>query len=393
MIAYTLSFLTWASIFPLISFILAFFTNNLVISVAILTFLALYLVIPMVHVRIRANPLCGCKCQKYKIVIGGGWSFFLNKKPSYSHEYDVKQGRISKDWWYAGTTIGKVQEILAKENQTLASHPSVKTSTLGGWIFSNSHGSGGTLWKPQFKSVKVEDQESGEILIRDPKQLFDAKKTIEEQRRFIIKEVEISSVPNKMTFRTVFKMNTEQDAFDFLNEESYIRFCQIGKRGTMCLLWTPSGALEAEKSRIGKLSLWFQADVLSAWQKKSSHSWFPWPVQPVEKWNRVVSLKEANDFTPSPFPLFASFALGYKNFELFIDYTIEYKQLFRLCKKLETLLIDSRCELRCGKNRLFLDFGCPIWFDTKPLIELLQKEFKNTNMWIHKGKYQNVFLK
>ena len=285
---------------------------------------------------------------------------------------------------------------MTKQGRTLASHPSVKTSTLGGWIFSNSHGSGGTLWTPQFKKVKILDQKNNQESIVLPNVFFNPHKTLQEQRRYVIKEVEVQHVENVLTMKSAYKMKNEGDVHTFLTDPSYLRLAQIGRRGTLFILWKPcdhenTQAIHTDPHFLSKISLWFQADVLSAWQGKSkSQDWFDFPVEPQDKWTSYVKLNNANDFTPAPISFLGLSVFGYKNFEVFVDIKVTSKLVYTVCRAVEVIMlkVKGRCELRCGNNKLFLDFGVPMNADVGIIFRSMKKIIGNKSIQLHKGKAQ-----
>ena len=91
--------------------------------------------------------------------VGSGWSFFLDKGRRKGNVYYTRhmRGELSDGYFGSGTMIKEVQSILKKQNKTLFSYPSIENGTLGGWIASGSHGSGGTLWKTSFGKITVWD--------------------------------------------------------------------------------------------------------------------------------------------------------------------------------------------------------------------------------------------
>ena len=355
----------------------------------------IYMINSSVNKYIRAGPFKR-ETNEYKSIIGGGWSHFLQKNGSVNASFDRTHGQVTDNWWRAGTTIGQVQKTLQKQGRTFASHPSIKTSTLGGWIFSNSHGSGGTLWTPQFKRIKILDQNNNQESIVTPKILFNSHRTLQEQRRYIIKEVEIQHVENVWTLKTAMKMKNEGDVHTFLTDPSYLRLAQIGRRGTLFILWKPCNCeniynIHTDPHFFSKPSLWFQADVLSAWQGKSkSEDWFDFPIESQDKWTSYVKLNVANDFTPSPIAFLGSFAFSYKNFEVFVDIRVTSKLVYTVCRAIEVIMIKvkGRCELRCAANKLFLDFGVPTSADTGIIFRSLKKIIGNMPIQLHKGKAQ-----
>jgi hypothetical protein len=399
--SYRLSFVFWGALVPIgmiVSTILLFMYTQgtfCFLYVFIPFFLLYYIFSSFTNRLLRSSPRVRCDQNKYRTVIGGGWSFFLKKEHSSCNIIFDTSGKLDGDWWKAGTSIQSVQKVLKKRGKTLASHPSVKTSTLGGWIFSNSHGSGGTLWTPQFSKVKVLDQDTQTLIVGSPKQFFNAHMTIEQQRKYIIKEVKIKHVENVWTEQVAFKLQTLDDASTFLYSASHLRLAQIGARGTMCLLWKPiTDTTQKLSSARSRLSTWFEADVLSAWQKNNNQkNWFDWPVQDASKGNTRVKLSDANDFSPAPISLFASFAFAYRNFELFVYTVVTPQSLMSTCKRLEEYLQNKgRCELRCGKKILFLDFGVAMSVSVTEIISEVRNLYKGAQILVHKGK-ANVDLK
>ena len=338
-----------------------------------------------VHRWVRASPQ-SCTRAQYTTIVGGGWSFFLNKRGAARAVLDTRRGFIGDDWWWSGTTIGEVQSHLVKRGQTLSSHPSVLSGTLGGWLFSNSHGSGGTLWTPQFVRARVHDQDTGDMLEVEPKRFFNPRTPTADQRRYVIHAVKLAHVPNTLCKRTAFRLFTRDDANSFLTTPSYLRLLMIGRRGTLGLLWTPT--FEQPTPSISKQRLWFQADVLSTWQSASGDNW-GWPMEPYEQWTSVVSLAQANDFAIAPIPLFGILAFGYRNFELFVDRAPTPDLIVRLCRRIEACLEEGgRCELRCGRSRVFLDFACPMSLLPSDLVRHVCDEVGLVPIFLHKGKAQ-----
>ena len=106
------------------------------------------------------------------VPVGGGWSFFLNKTPLVGRPIYASRGLRASGRFGAGTRIKTLQKRLVRSGQTLYSYPSIENGTLGGWIASGSHGSGGTLWKPSIGSILVRDLRTQEEFVTDPKRIF-----------------------------------------------------------------------------------------------------------------------------------------------------------------------------------------------------------------------------
>jgi len=350
------------------------------------------------HARARAQPrLVRCCAADDGVIVGGGWSFYLDKTRADGFRR-VRSGRVAgtSDWWHAGTTIGDVQRALVAKGQTLASYPSVQTATLGGWLFTNAHGSGGTLWTPQFGDAVLYDRQERRRVQVPAKRFFSVHASVADQRRYDILEVQLRSVPNVWCRKEAFRLRTVDDAARFLREETHLRLAQVGGRGTLCLLWRPTEQLLRHRDPhfFSRFSMWFQADVLSAWQRRrpsDDDEWFAWPVEPRERWTSSVRLADASDFSPAPVPLFAVGALGYRNFELFVDRAPTPERLCRLCRALEPALgaLRGRCEVRTGRARFFLDFSCPMATDVTPVCRAVSEVLgADAVISQHKGKAQ-----
>lgn len=334
--------------------------------------------------------------------VGGAWSFFLNKNRAknvlFTHHM---KGRYPSGRWGAGTYIKDVQKYLKKENKTLTSHPSIENGTLGGWIASGSHGSGGTLWKSSFGSIRVWNQLTNEIFESDPKQIFNDQVSMQETQQFIILDVEVKPVDDVWTQKYVFKMNSVENAQTFLEKDSYLRMLQIGARGIMGLMWIPpedDDFSHVDPHFFSQKGLWLQADVMSIFQNSASREkdWFDWPIEPQKNYQSKIKLSDANKFTPEPPLLLTSIGLAFVNFEIYVlDYSIDSIILFSLANALCDVFRDKcqgRCELRCGKTKVFLDIVVLRGTDPAPLFATVKQELgEGIEIVLHKGKAQVNF--
>ena len=327
--------------------------------------------------------------------VGGSWSYFINKKkPNGSILYTHKwKGMYPGGRWGSGTFIKDVQSILTSKGLTLFSHPSIENGTLGGWIASGSHGSGGTLWKSSFGKITVLDQKNSTVFETTPKKLFNDHQPIEESKNYIILDVEIIPHKNVDTKRILFKVFTEKDTEKFLNEDSYLRMLQIGQRGTMALMWIPLNEYNGEKYIKTERRLWFDSDILSILQDSSARcdSWFNFPTSLNS--SIITSLSEANKFTPEPSFFTTPIGLLFYNFEVFVlNYRTKPNILLELCNRLSDtftiIKIRGRCELRCGKTKLFLDFVVPRTTNTVYIFKCIKDVLGNVSIALHKGKAQ-----
>lgn len=313
--------------------------------------------------RAFAEGLADC------VPVGGGWSFLLNKRAPapgarvvYTHKW---RGQLPDGWWGAGTTIAEAQRVFRAHSRTLASHPSIPTATLGGWIFTGSHGSGGDLWLPTLGAVRVFDARTGEVQTGRKRDYFRATRPLAEQRRYIILAVELKPRSDVWVEQRAFRVCTLRDARRCVRTPSYLRLVTVGARGALALLWTPPrtpGLADASWSQ-GTLGRWLQADALALYQRPrrgcdADDAWFAWPLEPPEAWHCRVRLSEANLFTPLPYGYLQALALLYVNFELFYDVgELSPTLLLAVLGALERAFVETagRCEVRFGGGRLYLD--------------------------------------
>ena len=334
------------------------------------------------------------------VPVGGGWSFYLCKLRLDGRPVRAGLvGKLANGRWGADTRIADLQRCLAMEGKTVSSHPSVENGTLGGWIASGSHGSGGTLWRPCFGRVVVQDMHTGAVFQAMPKDVFNDRTSIEDDRRYLILEVEIEARDDVLCKKTASKMMSSADAARFLEADSLLRILQIGRRGTMCLLWEPLQQddhplcnLHYDPHIGSQIGLWLQADVLSILQSSASrHSpWFSFPVEPKENYTSCVLLSEANKFTPEIPLLLSPVGLAFRNFELFVECDLSADSLFCLCNALSDAFdaTPGRCELRRGRRILFLDFVVPVWCDPTPLLDAASAVISLRGASWHKGKWR-----
>lgn len=325
------------------------------------------------------------------VPIGSGWSFYLNKA-SIGNVIRAESGQIRFGWWGAGTTIKELQNFLTSKNETLSAYPSIENGTLGGWIASGSHGSGGTLWRSCFDNVRVKHLSTGKISIAPYKQYFNDSLSISQQQKYMILEVEVIPVDNVCVKRNVFKMTSLKDAISFIQDESYLRMIQIGKRGIMCILWIPSVSKKCVDKR-SQLNLWMQTDVLSIFQsqKAQDSDWFEYPIGSAEYLSSECTLAQANAFTYEPPILLTPIGLLYQNFEIFVlNYHTSPETLFTLSNAISELFVNmhGRCELRCGTKKLFLDFVLTRNTVVRPVFDLILKVLGRVDICLHKGKAQ-----
>lgn len=337
--------------------------------------------------------------RRQYVPVGSGWSFFLNKTPLDGLPLYAPSGRLPNGRWGAGTMIKHVQSALVRQGLTLSSYPSIESGTLGAWIASGSHGSGGTLWKGNFAQVLVRDLASGEERLVPPSLLFHKRATIEACRAFLILEVEITPHPNVWCKKMAHKMMTEEDYAEFITCSSYLRMLQIGQRGVMRLLWVPLEKGDDElithtdPHLFSQTGLWLQSDILSILQSNRARDlpWFEFPVEPRRNFTSRIRLADANMYTKEPTVLTTPIGLLWINFEVFVhDYYTTAPELHRLSNVLRDLfeVMWGRCELRLGKGILFLDFNIYRNAEVGRVFETLYDTLGPVDITLHRGKAQ-----
>lgn len=305
------------------------------------------------------------------------------------------KGKYPNGRWGAGTNIKTLQSHLTRNKLTLTSHPSIENGTLGGWIASGSHGSGGTLWKPNFGKITVMDQRTKKIFQASPKTLFHDRTTIAECRNYLILDVEITPSKDVLCKRSAFKVFDESDVTRFLETDTYLRMLQLGARGILALMWTPVDESEVESSGMSNWKVWFQSDILSILQSGHARSseWFSFPIDPPAHFETVQRLSDANKFTPEPLVINAPLGLGFVNFEVFLlDYEMSPSTLLKISNAICDLFthkVLGRCEVRCGKTKSFFDFVIQRGYDTHLVFECLYNILgDDVEISLHRGKAQ-----
>ena len=363
----------------------------------IIATLALIVVVAVLSVTKRACRLSATYAGQ-EIPVGSGWSFFLDKNRLEGIPLYAPSGKQESGWWGAGTTIRQLQSSLVREGFTLSSYPSIQNGTIGGWIASGSHGSGGTLWKPNFGNILVRDLVTGNDFIATPSELFAKEVSIAECRRYFILEVEVKPHKNVWCKKLASKILTTSDFDTFIFRKSYLRLLQIGRRGIFCLLWVP---LEEGDEKITHIDphffsitgLWLQTDILSFIQSNDAKdkNWFNFPVEPAENYTSRIRLADASYYTPEPGIWSTPIGLLWINFEIFVmKYEATPDKLFKISYSLQHLFEEvwGRCEVRLGGTILFLDFNVYKSTQMSTIFDLLYELLYPHDIVLHRGKAQ-----
>ena len=322
--------------------------------------------------------------KEYILPVGSGWSSYLNKNVVTQKQFFMRKfsGLYENGNWGAGTTINSLQNTLAKNNKTVTSHPSILGATIGSWVFTNSHGSGGELWKPTIGSIIIYDTHTNKVIKKTNRfELFDDSKSIEQQRRYIVLEAKINSVENVDCFQQAFKIIDIKDASKFFNKNTYLRAIFVDRHEALCLTWSKN-----ENAYTNYFGYLFPPGIFCT--KILPHVLVSFISTKV--WNKKMKLRDANNFGFDP-PYFTGFfAYFYTNVEIFLNISLDSFLLLNLCENLKNFLHDKsgRCEIRYEGSKLFLDFALTTNHYEEVFNVIKQIFGERIKMTIHKGKYQ-----
>jgi hypothetical protein len=358
---------------------------------------AWYCTSDVVAARLRSGrPLPSVSSKHRAVPVGAGWSFFLQRTPVSGTPHFTREahGRLPNGRWHAGTSIGEVYRYYRSRGQSLTGHPSMTDGTLGGWIASGSHGSGGTLWRSCVGSVTLVDQDTDQTLQEvDPKEYFARDRSLDDERRYLITDVELLPTNNVVCRLTVRKAASVADLRPFLHDPSYLRLLQVGARGVMSCVWAPCSSACVERRSSNPVRLWWHADAMSVLQsdRARDRAWFDWPVP--ANLDATVHLSDANYFTPNPPLVLSTIGLHYTNFELFVvQEDLPAERLWRLCEALQRTFateVTGRCEVRYGGGTLMLDMACRNSGTFAPIFRAVADVLgTDVAVWLHKGKMQ-----
>ncbi len=314
------------------------------------------------------------------VVLGGGWSWVLQRRLLPPNTLVCASGKKAgtSNWWHSGTTIRELQRHFGREGKTLAGHPSILSATLGGWIASHSHGTGGSLWTPTTGRVVVDDPVSGRTTLP-------SKKYVTEQ--MIIREVEMFSVENVVCERRLeYIDNTTDVERTLFQTPTHLRAIFVDKYSCICITWVPC----SDQSPPARCSfefppLWLMT-LLPAALKRNMN---------VDARRRRMTLRDANAFGPDPpFLLVTGMIFTHTNFEVFVTETSTPRLICTICNRFKDLFasgkIRGRLEVRFGKRVQFLDFdllGCATSY--KEVFDTIRDIYgADVMMELHKGKAQ-----
>lgn len=312
------------------------------------------------------------------VVVGGGWSWVLRGDRLWPpNRMTCRSGRVdgTSDWWYAGTTIGDVQRTLAREGRTLAGHPSILSATLGGWIASQSHGTGGSLWTPTIGALEVEHEGTRHVL-PSKSQFTDG---------MLILAVRLHTVPDVVCERRAVEIAAPRDASEALRTPTHLRAVFVDRYRALAFLWVPSESDETDPETFPPPWL---AMLLPAWTRRR----LAYPP-------RRVRLSDANRFAPVDPPLLLATPLIATriNFELFVARPTTGDLLWTLCREFRSLFasgaVRGRLEIRFGASKQFLDFDLARRRrGYAAVLECLHRVYgRDVQYKLHPGKAQRVF--
>lgn len=324
------------------------------------------------------------KCDRV-VLVGGGWSSYLNRT-LVATELSTRTltGEYSTNNWGAGTSISTVQRTLRGRKQTLSSHPCIMRATLGGWVFTAAHGSGGQNTRPSIRSVTLYDCESASVTkhtypcdhILPPNAKADA------LRRYIVLEVEVIPVEDVVCHLRVTDILEESNVHDFMYDDTLLsRMIFLDKASVLSVVWSRLRRSEARTFGVGR--------VVPVWLSSIGPRFFSCIRR--SDWSRSSTLSVANHFAPDP-PYYSGLvARFFTNFELYVRPVPTSLVLWTLVKGLQRLFGDryplARCEVRIEQHTLFLDFSIFNTSDTCAIESLVRTILKPRSLHFHRGKF------
>lgn len=316
-----------------------------------------------------------------KPIVGGGWASFLNRTIFAS---EISTHVISKEYeknvWGAGSSIRTVQSVLQKRGQTLGSQPCIMGATLGGWIFTSAHGSGGTDIKHSIQTITVYNREKQRTeKYKYPCNKFDPAVTITERSKYIILEVQIIPFKNAEYYLHVKDIESVSDMNNFMYGKSVNRMIFLDCVSMVSMVWN---SIPCE-------STYGLGRIIPVWFISIGPRFFTW-IQKSD-WNRKATLSIANHFAPDP-PYFSGLiARFFTNFEILVQPIPSSTVLWKFAIALQNIFMkdypSARCEIRIEINTLFLDFSVFHTINFDSIFKLVSYHLNQQRLVFHKGKF------
>ena len=316
--------------------------------------------------RIRCAAVTRYTCaSKTSQVVGGGWSFVLQGKAVARPPRFMESGaeRNQLNWFKSGTTLYELQHLLRRRDLTLAGLPSLRSVTLGGWVATASHGTGGTLWTQTILRVRTE--EGIELAPQD----------IDSDT--VVASVKIAPVKDVLVTRIAFDVINANSIKRYFTEPSRLRALFITPSVITAFLWVDTSS-QTQTSGSSCIPPWLWT--ICTWCRIDR-----------SRWKRSMKLSDAHFFGPSPPSLGYMFMSQlYQNFEVYLHTSLTNDTIFLLCQKLQTCLHrGERCEIRCGMRRLCMDFAVrKSRQKTQLVFSTLHALFPTARVSLHRGKMQ-----
>jgi hypothetical protein len=332
-------------------------------------------------------------------VVGRGWGFFIERRAPPAPRMHLQHFRgpmpgyeamrPSDRRWAAGTTIREVTDALWTENLTFESHPTQDDISIGSWFARGSHGNGGDRnhgSSHAFKNATVLDMERGELELIDSYETLRSRFDTREGSNLVIVDVLFDRdhlVVDYVLQKQMIRVEGPDSAREWLRAGAVLRVLFVGAARDYGLgvrwgdLYEPTD--HRDPHCCSRCCTFLQADVCSV--VCGCH-------EPADKWSGLVSLRDANRWTP---PLLAADTVlvalgGLRNFELIFRARLDADRLWRLVRELRAVhkRHGGRSEIRHGTDIVFVDVVLGRAFDAplRALEALDVREFA-----FHPGKW------
>ncbi len=331
-------------------------------------------------------------------IIGSGWSCFLNRKglnnPIFTDKINRKINETKNTITYeSGMLIKDIQTYLIKKNYTLSEFPSLEWITIGGWFIPGCHGHPGSIKKQLYKSCKIYNIKTNEILnlnYNESFQYFGKKK-----KHIILLEVEFFKYKNTIVENNTFNINNINKCNKWLGKNTQGRLIFIGNRGAIGTIWIKPKKhvkhINVDKYNSKLFNQWYSLDIETWISSNIVNIDINKTIDKVNKLYKYQTLARSNQTVPAFPPQLSSFALllDVYNFEIFTNIHCHSIFLNKLINSLKKFHIDNggRTEIRLrNDNILMIDWS----LSSK---EIIRKSFKFMrsigieNVYIHVGKY------